>query len=50
MEGEVEAEAAREIRKLTAEMFTSRDDGDNDNPFASCDEERETNELVVYDD
>ena len=50
-EGEVGAEAAWEISKLTAEMFARGDDGEDDSdPFASCDEEMETNDLVVYDD
>ena len=50
-ESEVGAEAAREISKLTAEMFTRGDDGEDDRDhFASCDEELETNELVVYND
>ena len=49
-EGEVGEEAAREISKLTAEMFTRGNDGEDDSdPFASCHEELEMNELVVYD-
>ena len=48
-EGEVWAEAARKISKLTAEMFTRGNDGeDESDPFTSCDEELETNKLVVY--
>ena len=49
-EGEVRAEAARRISKLTAEMFIRRNDGEDDSdPFASCNEEPETNKLVVHD-
>ena len=48
-EGEVGAEAAREISKLTAETFSRGKDGEDDSdPFTSCDEELETNELAVY--
>ena len=47
----IAAEAAWEISKLTAEMFTRGGDGEDDSDlFASCDEELETNEFVVYDD
>lgn len=47
-EGEVGAEAAREISKLTAEMFTIGNDSEDDSgPFTSCDEELETSEFVV---
>ena len=32
-------------------MFTKGDEGEDDSdPFVSCDEELETNELVVFDD
>ena len=47
-EGKVLAEAAREISKLTAQMFTKGNDSEEDSdPFASCDEELETNKLVL---
>ena len=50
-EGEVRAEAAQEISKLTAEMFTrGNHDEDDSDPFTSCDEELETSKLVAYDD
>ena len=43
------AEAARETSKLTADMLTRGNDGEDDSkPFASCDEELETSEFVLY--
>ena len=52
--GEVAADAAEEIRQLTAEMLASQPD-DDDDPFADLDEPNsdenklETNELVIED-
>ena len=53
--GEVAADAAEEIRQLTAEMLASQPDDEDDYPFADLDEpnsdenELETNELVIED-